>query len=222
MGKVDPKVFWDRKILQWEHDKYVKPPWGGLFDVNAALKGRMSVARGLLRHATGLSVVELGCGSGFLLPYLKEVKIRSYLGVDLSKVALEAARERAAGLDLDFHCEFVESPVQDFAIPPTDLCFSLGLLDWLSLEEAGLVLADNSPRYFFHSFSERQFALKRLVHQAYVFSFYGHKSGGYVPKYWRREDLARAVGGRPLSFLSDKKLGLGAIVHNLPDEWLHD
>jgi SAM-dependent methyltransferase len=50
------------------------------------------------KYANGGSIVELGCGAGTLAVVVSPAVYTSYLGIDLSEVAVERARGRAAEL----------------------------------------------------------------------------------------------------------------------------
>lgn len=55
--------------------------------------GRYSVIASLCRHfAPRGRVLDVGCGSGLLAPWLLDAGVSRYLGVDLSEVAIEQAR----------------------------------------------------------------------------------------------------------------------------------
>ena len=53
----------------------------------------------------------------------------------------------------------------------------------------------------------------------YVYAFYGHKTGSYVPIYYTQGDIERFfknAGHDGLKFYRHKDLTFGTLVHNLP------
>ena len=216
--QIDRKGFWDRKILQWERDKYDS---GARALFNRSVSARLDLAAHLLvQLAPGASVLELGCGSARLLPVLARCRPASYVGVDISGAAIVEARRAASQLDLDFPVTFVEGGVEDLAPREVDLCFSLGLLDWLTPEAAESMLKGVTCRRFFHTYSERRDTLSQRIHRLYAYLMYGHKTGSYVPQYmeWQAVEalVGRATGVVPQCFRS-RSLSFGTVVHNLPE-----
>ena len=217
-AEIDRKAFWDRKILQWERDKYDS---GSRALFNRSVGARLNMAGHLLAQlAPGASVLELGCGSARLLPVLARCRPATYVGVDISGEAIEEARRTASRLDLDFPVTFVEGSVEDLPPREVDLCFSLGLLDWLTPEAAESMLKGVTCRRFFHTYSERRDTLTQRIHRLYAYLMYGHKTGSYVPQYleWEAVEglIRRATGVAPRCFRS-RSLSFGALVHNLPE-----
>jgi len=212
------KSFWDEKIVEWEERKYDVAR--GLIDVNRSVRFRMDVARRILRMVVkGRTVLELGCGSSRLLAEVGRMGARKYIGVDVASTAIAAA-ERAARQFGGLECELINGDVTEVRRDDADICFSLGLLDWLSLDEIKRVRANIPTIYFFHSYSEKRLSLQYMAHKAYVFAMYGHRSKGYVPHYYSEEDIEGALRGtlapgRIQSFRSPR-LSFGAIAHHLP------
>jgi SAM-dependent methyltransferase len=216
-AEIDRKAFWDRKILQWERDKY-DSRLRALF--NRPVSARLDLAERLMTQlAPGVSVLELGCGSARLLPALARCRPASYVGVDISGEAISEARRAASRLDLDFPVSFVEGGVEELEAREVDLCFSLGLLDWLSPEAAECMLKGVTCLRFFHTYSERRDTLSQRIHRLYAYLMYGHRTGSYVPQYMEWEAIEglvqRATGVAPQSFRS-RSLSFGTLVHNIP------
>jgi SAM-dependent methyltransferase len=207
--------FWNQKILQWEWDKYKKTP--GFFDFNRPLKARRKIATDLLKdHGKGKSVLELGCGSGLLLEELAQVPLHSYCGIDFSPLAIEEARKRASSLSLKFPVEFKVASVNDLGTEDlkSNLCFSLGLTDWLSDKELIDLFGKIQAPEWFHSYSSPQQAWKMLAHRIYVILLYGRKDLSYTPIY-RNEDELKKLIGRSFQILSNSELGIGKFAINL-------
>lgn len=210
------KTFWDKKILGWEQDKYSPRT---LLDPNASVKARRRIAAGLIsRFAQTKSVIDLGCGSGTLLEAISGVKLKSYIGIDISPLAIERAKERAAGLSCAFPVNFQVGELKEvLETLDGDFVVSLGLTDWLSAEELKLLLRWSENRTFLHSFTHSKAGLKKFLHSAYVHLLYGHKDPSYVPQYYREEELLEILE-KPAGILSPEEMGIGRFIHNLPLE----
>src|SRR4026209_706472 len=103
---VDPKQFWEDKLLTWEQGSYGKPerPLGPLEWIanrpGTSLRHRVAITPELLTpFLAGKRVVELGCGSGLLAAKLIEYGAASYLGIDIAEAAIRKARESHGGRD---------------------------------------------------------------------------------------------------------------------------
>lgn len=83
----------------WD-DQYRRGRWAGI----VTERDPLTVAL-VERIAAGGSVIELGCGAGALAAALRPDAYSTYLGVDISEVAIEWARRRATELGLT-RCNF--------------------------------------------------------------------------------------------------------------------
>lgn len=219
--KPEPAEFWDKKILQWEKDKY--SPTSRLFvlfDVNSSVKSRMKLARSILKKmAPGRSVAELGCGSGLLAEEIIAYGATKYVGIDISAVAIEAAKQRV--VDSQGNIEFVNANISEITAFKTDICFSLGLFDWLTPSEIKVIQQKVDTRFFFHAFSEKRFSPSQFLHKLYVFLMYGRNSSGYVPKYHRAETILQSLVSTNISgakFFRRPELSFGCVAYWLPEE----
>ena len=144
---------------------------------------------------------------------------KKYIGVDLAATAIAGA-ERAARQFGSLECELINGDVTEVHREDADICFSLGLLDWLSLEDIEKVRANIPSRHFFHSYSEKKITPQYLAHRAYVFSMYGHRSRGYVPRYYGEAEIRTALKGRlapeKVETFRSRRLSFGAIAYHLP------
>ena len=69
---------------------------------------------GLLGEISGLSVLDIGCGTGNFLRELKKRNPRLLTGVDISESMLEIARELSSGTDIKFiRCDAENLPFDD-------------------------------------------------------------------------------------------------------------
>ncbi|MDP2653365.1 MAG: class I SAM-dependent methyltransferase [Candidatus Omnitrophota bacterium] len=220
-GPADIRDFWDCKILAWEAGRY-SPRRKGLFpDVNRPLKERMETAGRVLRTAAKDKVVlELGCGTARLLPAVMEAGAREYIGIDVSEAALREARGNCDRLGFSSRARFLRRDLRDLGPLSADLCFSLGFLDWLTVDEIKGVISGIDCGCFFHSFSERRFSLRQVLHRVYVYALYGYRSNGYVPRYHPEktmEEVFRPRTKHRLSFYRARELSFCAFVCDFPE-----
>ncbi len=186
---VDPKSFWNAKILGWEDSRYstsaaapslVERIAGG---VSTSLRFRLeaAVAR-LAPHVPGRRLVELGCGSGLLTERLMALGALHYQGFDISEAAIGRARQRNIGLIEAGSVSFHVAGVGELDPQSDALLFSLGLFDWLSPAEIAHVFSIGRQGRYFHAVSERRRSIEQLIHRAYVHFSYGRRTG-YAPRY---------------------------------------
>lgn len=224
-GHVDPRKFWEEKIIGWEEGRYGQSDKGGLLEAAAnrasrSLRFRIKIAGELLApHVSGKKVVELGCGSGLLAPVLMQAGAESYLGLDIAENAIDAANDRARELGLPDTVGFKVARVADLDDLDADLVFSLGLLDWLSDDELEKLFRVSGQAHFLHAIAEKRFSIFQWLHRLYVQLAYGHRTGSYRPRYFtakRIAELAQAQAKRPAYVYRDPRLSFGALVSSLP------
>jgi SAM-dependent methyltransferase len=224
--KVDPQEFWDRKISGWEDGRYETsaPATTWLEKIadwsSASLRFRMAVTHSLLApHVKGRRVVELGCGSGLLAPKLLAAGALSYQGYDISPVAIDRARARIRGKDVGHTAHFDVAAIDALAPFEADLVFSLGLFDWLSDRDLQRVFELSRGADFHHAISEKRVSLSQFLHRLYVHVAYGHRTGGYVPRYFSVDQIeaaARPFTNKPLHVFRHRRLSFGAFVTTIP------
>lgn len=220
--KFEPAAFWDKKILRWEKDKYFfKPIFFINFDVNSSVKTRLRLARSILKDvAPGLEVLEIGCGSALLMEDILSFGASKYIGIDVSCVAIAAAKQRALTSENKSKVELIVKNINDIEPINADICFSLGLFDWLSLNEIALLQKKINSKYYFHSFSEKKpLSFRQIFHKIYVYLMYGHKNSQYVPLYYTDDEITQALntnGALISQFLRHPKLSFGCFVYCLP------
>lgn len=210
------KYFWNKKILKWEDEKYSNR--GFIFDVNSSVKYRMFLAKNILsKIAKNKTIMEIGCGSGMLINNLDRLGVKKYIGIDISNEAIKKAKLNVANLK-NIEVTFLRSDINEIRPQKVDVCFSLGLLDWISIQEINKINKTIDANIFFHSFSEKRFSFYQMVHSAYVFTKYGYKTNGYKPFYYKSKDIYSCFknGSSNISFYRNKKLSFGTLVHNLP------
>jgi SAM-dependent methyltransferase len=221
---VDPKQFWEDKLLAWEQGRYGKPERAlGLLEWIAnrssmSLRHRLTITPELLKpFLAGKRVVELGCGSGLLAARFIEYGAASYLGIDIAESAIRNARQAHGGRDA--RIAFAVEGVADLQPLAADLVISLGLFDWLRDDEIANVFAKSGSADFLHAIAERRPGLQQWLHRAYVQLAYGYRTDSYRPRYLtcgHIEALATAVARRPVYAYRHWQLSFGALISSLP------
>lgn len=192
---VDPRVFWNNKIIEWETQRYEEANNEISFIEKLATKfsgvaNRLNNAKDiLLPHVKGKSIIELGCGSGLLAEILVEAGAAHYQGIDISDKAIEKAQERVNEKGLRNHISFTANNINLLEPLKGDLVFSLGFLDWLTLDEIQAAFRSCEAEHFLHSFSEKQFSFWQFIHKMYVYFAYGHQTKNYIPRYYSIEQI---------------------------------
>jgi SAM-dependent methyltransferase len=221
---VDPKQFWEAKLLDWERGRYGTPgrpfrPVEWVADRSStSLRFRLAVTPELLKpFLSGRRIVELGCGSGFLAGKLVEYGAASYRGIDIAESAVARARERYG----PHHprITFEVGAVADLPPLAADVVMSLGLVDWLTDAELAQVFRTSGAADFLHAIAERRPGLPQRLHRVYVQLAYGHRTGVYRPRYLtcgHIKTLANASISRPVYVYRDRRLSFGALVSSLP------
>ena len=225
---VDPKQFWENKILTWEEGRYHsstkdKSLLERMADRSSnALRFRQTITKKLLEpHLAGKHIVELGCGSGLLARDLIALGAASYKGYDISENAISNATKSAKEFGL---CDVVTFEVCDVASLPhleANIIFSLGLLDWLDEVSLAKVFEVGAAAEFLHAISEKRNSPAQFIHRLYVFLAYGWRTGNYVPNYHSIGDIetfANPYFQKSLQVYRDQRLSFGTLISTLPIE----
>lgn len=224
MPAAETQQFWDKKILQWETDKYsVNNAVPFSIDVNSSLKSRMNLARSILKRiAPGRTILELGCGSGQLAENSILSGAEKYVGIDISSVAIQTANQKLQNSAVKSKIEFKTESASKMPLVQADICFSLGLLDWLNPGEIQNLQKNVKCDFYFHTFSEkRMYSVSQLLHRSYVFLKYGYKNVGYVPKYYTAAEITNLLKQEllpPPKFFRRPDLSFGCVAYHLPCE----
>jgi 2-polyprenyl-3-methyl-5-hydroxy-6-metoxy-1,4-benzoquinol methylase len=227
---VDPKKFWEQKILKWEKGRYAleKEKKNPLLEIIAdhlshSLRFRMEMTMDLLRpHVSGKKVLELGCGSGLLAKAMINAGAESYVGIDITESAIQIAQQRTQLDGIGDQVQFQVGSVGSILFPQADIYLSLGLTDWLTDDQL-LQLFQNikSGANFLHSFSEKRFSFSQWLHRAYVQAAYGWRTGSYIPRYYSADELQQMVEKHIQSSLfvvRNPELSFGAFITSLPNK----
>jgi SAM-dependent methyltransferase len=220
---VDPKQFWEAKLLAWEEGRYGRPdrPRGLLEWIanrsSMSLRFRVAITPELLRpYLAGKRVLELGCGSGIIAGKLIEHGAASYLGIDIAESAIEKARSRHGN---EVRMQFQIGNAADLPPLSADLIVSLGLFDWLTDDEIAAVFRQSGKAHFLHAIAERRAGIQQWLHRSYVQLAYGYRTDRYRPRYFTCDhvrSLSAAGASRPLYVYRNWRLSFGALLSSLP------
>jgi SAM-dependent methyltransferase len=221
---VEPKQFWEAKILDWEQGRYARPnrPIGVLEWIadrsSMSLRFRIDITPELLApFLANKRVVELGCGSGLLAGRIIDYGAASYVGVDLAETAIAKARQRHRASDSRIAFEVAD--VASMRPLAADLVISLGLFDWLTDDEIAAVFQKFGSADFLHAIAERRPGIQQWLHRIYVQLAYGHRTDSYRPRYFTCDHvkvLAAAGARRPVYAYRNFRLSFGALLSSLP------
>ncbi len=200
---VDPKQFWEAKLLAWEQGRYggSDRPRGLLEWIanrsSMSLRFRVAITPELLRpYLANKHVVELGCGSGIMAGKLIDARYG-----DNPKV------------------RFLVSSIADMPPVSADLIVSLGLFDWLTDDEITGVFRKSGSADFLHAIAERRPGVQQWLHRSYVQLAYGYRTDSYRPRYFKCDHVGRLATvaiNRPIYVFRSWRLSFGALVSSLP------
>lgn len=221
---IDPKQFWEEKLVAWEQGRYGQPqrPAGPLEWIanrsSTSLRYRVDVTAELLQpFLANKRVAEFGCGSGLLARRLIDYGAASYLGIDIAEAAISKAHQ--SHHDKDARIQFMVGAVRDIGKISADLVISLGLLDWLRDDEIAHLFAISGAADFLHAIAERRPGIQQSLHRLYVQLAYGYRTRDYRPRYYTCEhikSIADAAIARPLYAYRSWRLSFGALISSLP------
>lgn len=209
LTRGDKEMFWNNKICNWEKSRYVLHPCKPL------LMRRMLALDFLNPILKDRTVLELGCGSAMLAEAIVESGARKYIGIDFSKTAIDGAMHLNNRVDRSKFELIRDDVVNMHSLPQADIIFSLGLLDWLTLDEiSDLKRKSNNSPYFMHSFSSSEKWIGVNLHKLFTLFTYGFFNGFYVPKYFTTKTISTTFKHDKLNICRHKGLGIGCIVKN--------
>lgn len=218
---MNSKDYWDNKIIEWEDS--LENPRGVSFIESLASRFRkpLMVRRAmcfelLKKVGAGKTILELGCGSGYLaIKTFQEIKPKKIIGIDISHSAIQRANTLKKELGLPSkNVDFLEADTTALQkLPQADITMGLGFLDYLAGDEIRSLMQKLKSKYILFTFSEKKVSLMRYLHILYLLS-------QNCPKhyYYTKEEMARFVKERykRVKIISGRKLMFGCIVHNTP------
>jgi ubiquinone/menaquinone biosynthesis C-methylase UbiE len=224
---IDPKQFWNKKILEWEDGRYFINDGSsiGIFErvansASSSLRHRMAITKKLLApHIAGKKILEIGCGSGLLTKSIMENLADSYLGIDIAQNAISRAIKRNSAYEWSDRVRFEVGDLDAIPKNSYDIIVSLGLLDWLNDDQLKQIFLIGRDSHFLHAISEKRAHPHQWLHRAYVHLSYGYKTKSYVPRYFNADEirkLAKNCGGEQIFFYRDSKLSFCTLATSLP------
>ena len=127
-------------------------PRGAGWNGEPAQATRFEQLAGLIRHESGFSLNDLGCGYGALLDWLRpRFGAFDYTGYDVSDAMIEAARARHAGADRARFVLSSELQPADYSIASGIFSLRVGRSDdeWMAYVESVLDGLDRNSRHGF-------------------------------------------------------------------------
>jgi SAM-dependent methyltransferase len=222
--KVDPRQFWEDKILGWEEGRYkLNQKNSNLLErlanrASDSLRFRVEITPTLIApFVQGKRIVELGCGSGLLAKRFIDAGAKSYLGIDIAESAILKARSLPGNSNAKI--QFAVSGIEEMAPLECDIVISLGLIDWLTDDEIAKMFELCGKADYLHSIAERRISIQQYLHRLYVHFSYGRRTGAYRPRYLtvkQIKKLADLAAVRPIYVFRDNRLSFGAMVSSLP------
>jgi SAM-dependent methyltransferase len=114
------KKSWD-KVASHFNGKDALPSYGPYTQTEDELK--------LFDEITSKKVLDIGCGSGHSLLYMKEMGAGELWGIDLSETQIETAKETLKGLNANLSCSPME---EEIGLPKDyfDIVYSIYAIGW--------------------------------------------------------------------------------------------
>ena len=193
---VDKKEFWEKKIIGWEDGRYnIDKHNLSLLEkfsdmLSSSLRFRIAFTEKLLKKiAKGKIIVEVGCGSGLLAKTAIENGAKHFYGYDISELAIERAIKFAEKNNISSKVTFEAKAIADMKRVEADLYFSLGTLDWITIEDIKYLFSLHSNIEFFHSYCEKRNSISQLLHRLYVYLSYKKNTKTYSPYYMTEKEI---------------------------------
>ena len=193
--------FWNNHILRWSKKRYRSR-------IFRSIAYRESLAFELLRwQVQHKSILELGCGVGRLGPRLIKSGAGHYLGVDFSPNAIAEAERNTSVPGVVYTCKEL-SQVED----KLDLCFSLGLTDWVDDNGLRQIVHLSSGIKYLHSFSEQKgffhFLYSQVMGRLY-------RARSVQPRQFTVEEMRTLFNDPEAMIIRDQRMAFGCFITNI-------
>ena len=220
---VDKKQFWEDKIIGWEDGRYNINKHNLSFlekfsdMLSSSLRFRIAFTKKILHKISKDKViVEVGCGSGLLAKTAIDNGAKHFYGYDISELAIERAKKFAADNGISSQVTFEAKAIADMKKIEADYYFSLGTLDWITIEDIKYLFSLHSNIQFFHSYCEKRYSLSQLLHRIYVYLSYKKNTKTYSPYYMTEKEIVEifnSITSFDKSYIyRNPKLSFGAFI----------
>lgn len=220
-AKLQLKHYWDLFIERWEQDTYAVPK-GGIFKkinfvLRSPLRNRLKIAMNLLNgNINDAAILELGCGTGIFSLELLKRGARHITGVDISKVATSKANERMLRKNIDAsRYSFICGDASEADCSAYDIVIGIGLLDWMTFEDADKLFNNIKRNKFLLTFSEKRLCLYTILHRFYWLLRRIFLSTRVCPYYYPAGQIKKYLSAGNTRLIKDRKMSLSVIIHNL-------
>lgn len=213
------KKYWDKKILDWEKSTYKKETEGlDIIEKMATRFRRSNRERARLaleilkKKIKNKRILELGCGSGVVaFKLFKQGQPKEIMGIDIASEAIRLARKKATEKGLTEKMKFKVLDVNKAKLPACDICFGLGFLNYLTLEEIKSLFLKLKAGNILFSFAKKELSIIFFLHKIYtrLSSCPGHY-------FYTKREIKKALGGRygEIFFIEERGLAFDGIFHN--------
>ena len=183
---LNNEKYWETRILGWEQSAYHREQtpkthlnmWDRLAIAlrQDRMYERMDIALDLIApHVKGLTVLDVGCGSGRFAHRLLESGAERVIGVDIASAAIKAANAALveSGVDQD-RLRFLQMDVTtpDLQLPAADLVTALGVIEYFDANTLRTFMQNlRAPRFvldFPFSAKKRRAFLRWLLRGIYL------------------------------------------------------
>jgi cyclopropane fatty-acyl-phospholipid synthase-like methyltransferase len=159
--------YWKKHVMSWEAGAYYKDGgrtpqfWdrvAALFRGNGMYVRMDAAVRLAAPRVKGLTVLDIGCGSGRFAIKLLEAGAQRVIGVDISPAAIEAANGRRVQSPYEDRLEFKVADLSqpDIALPAVDLITAMGVIEYFDAPALDRLLGKFKARYFLLDFPDAQ------------------------------------------------------------------
>lgn len=207
MTEQNYQKFWNEKILNWEKIYSAQKS-------NSIISRKKTAFSLLAENINNLRVLEIGCGSGRLAFDLTQTKLKSYHGIDISEVAIKAAKNRFAPILQENRFTFQVNSLKEINPHSYDCIISLGLVDWLTSNELTELFRISEGIKFLHSFSSKRNTFQRFLHKLYVAVKYGIKEN-YWPRYYSDKQILSYLAKPQQASILNQKDSFGSFIYRL-------